>query len=67
MDDQNENILAARHANEYETYWYYDPILKGEYPSYVVQQLKEKGWTPNWTGEELETLNKMPEKMILSA
>ncbi|HHT7235138.1 MULTISPECIES: glycoside hydrolase family 1 protein [Bacillus] len=62
VDDQKENILAANHANEYETYWYYDPVLKGEYPSYVVQQLKEKGWTPNWTVEELEIIKQNAEK-----
>ncbi|PZD95865.1 beta-glucosidase [Paenibacillus sambharensis] len=55
-DDQPENVSAARHANEYETFWYYDPILKGEYPAYVVEQLKDNGWTPDWTVEELDTL-----------
>lgn len=54
--------MAARHANEYETFWYYDPILKGEYPGYVVEQLKEKGWTPSWTEEELDTLKRNAEK-----
>ncbi|MDQ7863611.1 family 1 glycosylhydrolase [Peribacillus frigoritolerans] len=65
IDDKHENVLAARHANEYETFWYYDPILKGEYPAYVVEQLKERGWTPSWTEEELDTLKRNAEKMIL--
>ncbi|PKG22878.1 GH1 family beta-glucosidase [Niallia nealsonii] len=58
VDEKQENIVAARHANEYETFWYYDPILKGQYPSYVVEQLEQKGWTPTWTEEELDTLKR---------
>ena len=58
VEDTEENLNAARHANEYETNWYYDPILKGEYPSYVVKQLERKGWTPDWTQEELDTLRR---------
>lgn len=62
VDDKQENVIAAQHANEYETFWYYDPILKGTYPTYVVEQLKEKGWTPDWTEEELNTLQRNAEK-----
>ncbi|MGG4489974.1 GH1 family beta-glucosidase [Metabacillus idriensis] len=58
VDDQEENLAAARHANEHQTFWYYDPILKGEYPSYVVDQLKKEGWMPSWTEEELGTLKR---------
>lgn len=58
VDRNKDNLKAAQHANEYETFWYYDPILKGEYPSYVVKQLEEKGWTPDWTEEELDTLRR---------
>ena len=58
VDDTEENSRAAEHANAYETHWYYDPILKGEYPPYVVKHLEEKGWTPDWTGEELDTLKR---------
>ncbi len=46
VDDKKENILAATHANEYETFWYYDPILKGEYPSYVSTAIKRKRMDP---------------------
>lgn len=55
-DGYEENEIATNHANYYEIYWYYDPILKGEYPKYVVDQLDEKGYTPDWTTEELELL-----------
>jgi 6-phospho-beta-glucosidase len=56
IDDKPENKEAAYHANQYEIAWYYDPILKGEYPEYVLKQLEEKGWIPDWTEEELELL-----------
>lgn len=56
IDGKEENIFASMHANHYQTFWYYDPILKGEYPSYVVDALKEKGLTPDWTEAELTLL-----------
>ncbi|MHC1682129.1 MAG: GH1 family beta-glucosidase [Clostridiaceae bacterium] len=57
VDDSEENIKATYHANQYNTAWYYDPILKGNYPEYVVKQLEEKGWTPDWTKDELEVIS----------
>lgn len=59
IDDNVENLEATEHANYYETFWYYDPILKGEYPKYVVDILEEKGLTPNWTKEELDLLKEV--------
>jgi len=56
VDDNLVNIDAANHANNMETYWYYDPILKGEYPEYMVNILKERKVLPDWTQEELELL-----------
>lgn len=56
IDNDPENEAAAYHANQYEVAWYYDPILKGTYPEYVVKQIEEKGWTPDWTDEELALL-----------
>ncbi|MDD3223378.1 MAG: glycoside hydrolase family 1 protein [Clostridium sp.] len=56
VDDKEENVFAAYHANQYEISWYYDPILKGTYPEYVVKQLKEQGITPDWTDEELAVI-----------
>jgi 6-phospho-beta-glucosidase len=55
-DDNEENKIAAYHANQYNIAWFYDPVLKGEYPEYVVKQIKEKGWTPDWTDEELNII-----------
>ncbi|MFL0252517.1 GH1 family beta-glucosidase [Clostridium neuense] len=62
VDDKEENIFAAKHANYYDTFWFYDPILKGEYPEYVLDQLKEHGWTPDWTNEELDLLKASADK-----
>ena len=56
VDDKEENLKAMYHANQYEINWFYDPVLKGHYPEYVVNQLKEKGWTPDWTEEELQII-----------
>lgn len=56
IDDCESNIQAAEHADNFETFWYYDPILKGEYPEYMVKVLDEKGWLPNWNDEELEII-----------
>jgi 6-phospho-beta-glucosidase len=55
-DENGDNKFAAFHANQYEISWYYDPVLKGIYPEYVVKQLDNKGWTPDWTQEELEVI-----------
>ncbi|WP_416175906.1 GH1 family beta-glucosidase [Clostridium sp.] len=56
VDDSSDNKFAAYHANQYEIALYYDPILKGTYPKYVVDQLIEKNYKPDWTEEELELL-----------
>jgi 6-phospho-beta-glucosidase len=56
IDDNPDNQFAAYHSNQYDIAWYYDPILKGTYPEYVVTQLNEKGWTPKWSEEELNLL-----------
>ncbi|OEH91536.1 glycoside hydrolase family 1 protein [Bacillus solimangrovi] len=59
IDDTEDNLFAEMHANYYQTFWYYDPILKGEYPEYVVKRLEEQGLTPDWTEEELTLLKEM--------
>ncbi|WP_431086900.1 GH1 family beta-glucosidase [Paenibacillus sp. 8b26] len=59
VDEKEENQQAAFHANNYQTFWYYDPILKGEYPTYVIDALREKGLTPDWNEEELALLREM--------
>lgn len=56
IDEQEDNIFAANHANQYQMNWYYDPILLGEYPKYVVDHLESQGYLPNWTQEELNIL-----------
>lgn len=56
IDDKEENIEATYHANQHGINWFYDPVLKGHYPEYVVKQLNEMEWTPDWTEEELGIL-----------
>lgn len=62
IDDKEENIKATEHANIYSTHWYYDPILKGEYPKYVVDEITKKGFLPDWTEEELEIIKNAADK-----
>ena len=62
IDKNEDNIKAMYHANQYEINWFYDPILKGRYPEYVVKQLDEKGYSPNWTEEELRLIEKAASK-----
>ncbi len=56
VDDSEDNKLAEYHANQFNTHWFYDPILLGHYPEHVVCQLTEQGLLPDWTEEELETI-----------
>ncbi|MCC9626433.1 beta-glucosidase [Thalassospira sp. MA62] len=58
IDDAEENKFAEMHANAYATHWFYDPILKGEYPEYVVNGLHEQGLLPEMTEEELDVLKR---------
>lgn len=62
VDEKEENLKAMYHANKYEMNWFYDPVLKGHYPEYVVNQLKEKEWTPDWTEEELQLIKESSTK-----
>jgi 6-phospho-beta-glucosidase len=55
IDGKEEKYFASMHANHYQTFDIMT-ILKGEYPSYVVDALKEKGLTPDWTEAELTLL-----------
>ena len=62
IDDKEENILAAKHANEIDMNWFYDPILKGEYPKYVVDIITKHGVKIDWTDEELEIIKNAADK-----
>ena len=59
---KEENILAAKHANDLELNWYYDPILKGEYPKYIVDNLSKNGITIDWADAELEIIKNAADK-----
>lgn len=56
VDDKEENIEAAKHANLLDLNWFYDPILKGEYPKYVLEHIEKLGVKINFTEKELEVL-----------
>ena len=58
IDDSEANTFAAMHANQFQFHWFFDPILRGTYPEYVVKQLEEQGLAPEWTAQELETIEK---------
>ena len=62
IDNSEENIKATEHANQYGINWYYDPVLKGNYPEYVVKQLEENNWTPDWTEQELNIIKESAQK-----
>lgn len=56
VDDSEENQFAAMHANQYGLHWFFDPVLQGEYPKYVVEQLESCGLAPEWTEQQLATI-----------
>jgi len=62
VDDKEENIKATEHARNLDTYWYFDPILKGEYPKYVVDHISKLGVKIDWTEEELEIIRRTADK-----
>lgn len=58
VDSKEDNQFAAAHANAFSTHWYYDPILKGEYPEYVLNIIEKQGWVPESDAVEMEDLKK---------
>lgn len=56
VDDSEDNLFAQEHANQFKMNWFFDPILLGKYPEYVVKQLEQEGNLPEWTTEELDTI-----------
>lgn len=57
-DDKLSSKKAADHANMFDTFLYYDPILKGTYPEYVLTHLKQEGYDFDLSQEDQETLLK---------
>lgn len=49
---------SAEHANYFETFFFYDPILKGTYPTYCIDILKQRGVMFDISKEEEESLLK---------
>lgn len=58
IDNTAENKLAEIHCRELDTHWYYDPILKGEYPEYVLNIIDKNNYKVDWNEEELDTLKR---------
>jgi len=58
VDNHPNNLFAQEHANAFGIDWYYDPILKGEYPKYVIESLEKMNILPEWTEEELDIIRK---------
>ncbi|MEZ9179865.1 GH1 family beta-glucosidase [Vibrio cyclitrophicus] len=56
VDNSEDNLFAQEHANQFKMNWFFDPILVGTYPDYVIKQLKQEGNLPDWNDEELETI-----------
>lgn len=63
IDDRHENITAADHVNLSETYFYYDPILKGTYPEEMLEILKQES---NSFELNSEVINEMKEAAQLN-
>ena len=61
VDNNPENIFAERHANAFGIDWYYDPVLKGEYPTYVIEALEKMNIIPECTKEELDIIKEAAE------
>ncbi len=57
-DERESSKKAAVHANYFETAFFYDPVLKGEYPQYCLDILKERQVMFEITEEEQELLRK---------
>lgn len=62
VDDKEENLFAAEHANKVNIHWYYDPILKGKYPKYVIDILPKYGVKMEWDDKELEIIKRSTDK-----
>lgn len=58
VDDKPDNIDATNHANMFESWWFFDPVLKGEYPEYCRKVLEERGVFPEITEEEADLLKR---------
>jgi 6-phospho-beta-glucosidase len=56
VDNSAENTFAAMHANQFQMNWFFDPILLGEYPQYVIDKLTLNDLLPEWTEQELATI-----------
>ncbi|MPX89408.1 glycoside hydrolase family 1 protein [Salinivibrio sp. VYel1] len=56
VDNSEDNLFAAMHANQFNLNWFYDPILKGEYPDYVMAWLETQGIQPKITEDDRESL-----------
>ena len=54
LNDCESNQGAALHANMFETYIYLDPVMKGSYPEYVLDSLRDRSLLPEIKEEDLK-------------
>lgn len=54
--DKPEDIKASNIYEGFWTYWFYDPILKGEYPEEILKIYKEKGYNIDYLKFDNEIL-----------
>ena len=62
VDNDEDNLRAMYHANKFETSLFYDPVLKGSYPEYVIKIMEENRWLPDWTQDELTLIKESASK-----
>lgn len=56
INDDPKNIAASHYSNLTDTYFFYDPILKGEYPEEMLGLLKEREQDFEITSEDRKVL-----------
>jgi len=57
-DDSPEAVEAARIYNQLYTYWYLEPIFKGEYPPDIMRIIEQKGWAPKFEVDDSELISR---------
>lgn len=55
--DSEEDRLAARIEDGFLNRWFLDPVLKGSYPTDMVDFYREKGLLPDFNEEDLKIIN----------
>lgn len=54
---KQQDIEACNRGNAWNLEWFFDPVFKGSYPSFMVDWFKEKGATPTILDGDLEIIS----------